>query len=361
MDRIETSDIFLNLNIGIIFLCLLLATHLFCQRGFYQTSVHLLAACFMVLGMQSLFLGISLGASNSSMPLPAQPMMAVLFAPISYLLFLSVGKPKFCLKPVHIGHVIPALSVFAIMLSGYFLIFVDVIVIGTLIGYASLLTNLTLKGKQQFKLNNIDKKNINQSTLYLWLLVFTAYAWLIAIIDMFIFLEVLGGKKAIASTALQIGLVFKLTLVSFTLIFALDKSPLFDWIYFTLAPTQEPDLDPQVKRNYDKLIVNFEMLVAKHECYTLEVLSLKSMADRLGVSARLLSNAINYQYGVSYSKHMNRLRTMYAEKIINEDPSLSITTVMYESGFRTKSSFNKEFKAIVGLAPSEYRRSVTMK
>ncbi|HAW76446.1 MAG TPA: hypothetical protein DCW74_12020 [Alteromonas australica] len=33
----------------------------------------------------------------------------------------------------------------------------------------------------------------------------------------------------------------------------------------------------------------------------------------------------------------------------------SITSVMLDSGFQTKSSFNKEFKTLKNLSPSEYR------
>jgi transcriptional regulator GlxA family with amidase domain len=52
---------------------------------------------------------------------------------------------------------------------------------------------------------------------------------------------------------------------------------------------------------------------------------------------------------------MNRLRVEEAMRLLREQPERSMYDVMLDSGFRTKSSFNREFRAVAGMAPSDYR------
>lgn len=55
---------------------------------------------------------------------------------------------------------------------------------------------------------------------------------------------------------------------------------------------------------------------------------------------------------------MNRLRVEDAMRLLLEPPERSMYDVMPDSGFRTKSSFNKEFRTIAGMEPSDYRESL---
>ena len=36
----------------------------------------------------------------------------------------------------------------------------------------------------------------------------------------------------------------------------------------------------------------------------------------------------------------------------------AIQEIMYQAGFNSKSSFNKEFKKLNGITPTEYRKSI---
>ena len=152
--------------------------------------------------------------------------------------------------------------------------------------------------------------------------------------------------------------VFKLFILSFTIFFALQKSPQFDWIYLALASINEQDSNSINSEEYSEVINLFETILKKPEVYTTEVLSLKAMSYKIGVPTRLLSNAVNHHYGESYSKYMNRMRIKFAEKLLKDNPELSIINIMYDSGFRTKSSFNREFKTITRVSPTDYRNTL---
>jgi AraC-like DNA-binding protein len=44
--------------------------------------------------------------------------------------------------------------------------------------------------------------------------------------------------------------------------------------------------------------------------------------------------------------------------MVDVDPKVTILEIMYEAGFNSKSSFNKEFKKLNGITPTEFRKSI---
>jgi AraC-like DNA-binding protein len=61
------------------------------------------------------------------------------------------------------------------------------------------------------------------------------------------------------------------------------------------------------------------------------------------------------QLGANVSAYLNRRRVEYAADALlkRSDP---ITTIMYDSGFGSKSAFQREFRKRFSMSPSEYRR-----
>ncbi|MCG8435795.1 MAG: helix-turn-helix domain-containing protein, partial [Gammaproteobacteria bacterium] len=92
--------------------------------------------------------------------------------------------------------------------------------------------------------------------------------------------------------------------------------------------------------------------------YKEESATLRTAAKKLGIPARRLSESVNRVYGESYSRRMNRLRVEEAKRLLRDHPGKAMLEVMYEAGFRTKSSFNKEFRALEGVSPSEYQNGI---
>jgi AraC-like DNA-binding protein len=87
-------------------------------------------------------------------------------------------------------------------------------------------------------------------------------------------------------------------------------------------------------------------------------LTLQQLADRLGVSPHNLSEVINARLGASFHDFVNGYRVEEAKRRLL-DPKLAHQTVLavaLESGFRSKSTFNKIFKRFTGVTPSQYRR-----
>lgn len=344
-----------NLNFILSFVCFLFALHLFRVLSRRQMAVRLLGACFLIMALQALFLGIRLTTGIAGLPAAVQPAVPLLFGACSYLLFVSAGDEGFRLKPYHLLHCIPAIFVTAEMLTGLFYIGVDLAVLLGILGYGIALAHLTKDGEKQFAQFGGERRAI-----FVWLMVFTVYSFLSFGSDLLIFFEVTSGVSIQQSLSLLLTIVFKLGLISALLYTALQKSSYFDWVYSTSSRGGVGIKRPVNFEHTTKIIEAFEALIANTKLYTdtEETLSLKAMADRLGVPPRQFSEAVNDTYQEGYSKFMNRKRVDYAKALIMSAPDITITDVMFDAGFRTKSSFNKEFKAIVGMSPSSYRNSL---
>lgn len=352
------SQLLLNLNTVVAFLSLLMALHLLFQKVYHQLSVRLLGACFFVLGLHALLLGLNVTNRSTVISAALQPAMPVLFGSLAYLMFQSAFQTNRPLTRISLFHLVPATIVFVLMLSESGRSFADFAILLSLLGYALLLTHLSWRRKSTIQTileNAANTEPRFDKTIYLWLLLFTAYSWLILTGDILIFLEINAGKSTLMSIALLVSIVFKLIVISFTTFMALQKSPMFDWLYTSFNALNEKTIEPEKLQMFQTVIRDFERVTEDTTIYTEEVISLKAMADRLGVTARLFSNAVNHHYGESYTKRMNRLRVNYAERLLVEQPQRSIMAIMFDSGFQTKSSFNKEFKAFNSLSPSEYR------
>lgn len=90
-------------------------------------------------------------------------------------------------------------------------------------------------------------------------------------------------------------------------------------------------------------------------------LTLPKLADELKVSTHHLSQVINEVHGKNFFNFINLYRVEEVKRKI-QDPKYkdySLLGIAYESGFNSKSAFNRVFKNITGTTPSNYRDSLT--
>lgn len=85
-------------------------------------------------------------------------------------------------------------------------------------------------------------------------------------------------------------------------------------------------------------------------------LTLNRLARQAGIPARQISAAINRVQGRSVSQMVNEYRIAEARRLLRET-DLAVTQVMLESGFQTKSNFNREFLRATGMTPSDWRKT----
>ncbi|MFW5994794.1 MAG: helix-turn-helix domain-containing protein, partial [Spirochaetia bacterium] len=87
-------------------------------------------------------------------------------------------------------------------------------------------------------------------------------------------------------------------------------------------------------------------------------LSLRGMAEELGVHPNRLSAAVNRVYGENFCRLVNRYRLEHFAKAVAEGAAdrHSLLDLAFDAGFPSKSTFNRLFKEHFGTAPSRYLR-----
>ncbi|WP_250255765.1 helix-turn-helix domain-containing protein [Chryseobacterium sp. Marseille-Q3244] len=93
--------------------------------------------------------------------------------------------------------------------------------------------------------------------------------------------------------------------------------------------------------------------------YLDEELSLQKLSSLMNISTHQLSQTINQALHTNFYKFVNAYRIEEVKKKLR-DPEFekySILGIAFESGFNSKSTFNKIFKEETGMTPSEFKKS----
>lgn len=82
-------------------------------------------------------------------------------------------------------------------------------------------------------------------------------------------------------------------------------------------------------------------------------ISAQEVADLVGMNPSAFSRFFKRMHRKPFSSYLNEIRIGYACKLLLEQEG-SITSAVYESGFNNISNFNRQFKKIKNMSPSEY-------
>lgn len=87
-------------------------------------------------------------------------------------------------------------------------------------------------------------------------------------------------------------------------------------------------------------------------------MSVDELGRIIGTNHTYLLNRIKGLGYSSYSDMINSRRVEFICKELEKGTDVNIINLMFEAGFRSRSTANREFKRIVGYTPSEYKESV---
>lgn len=87
-----------------------------------------------------------------------------------------------------------------------------------------------------------------------------------------------------------------------------------------------------------------------------ENISLDTVAKEIGCSYEHLSRVFKKSSGMTFIKYVNRIR-VYESLAQLKLTKLTITEIALNHGFETLRSYNREFKKILGMTPTEYRNN----
>jgi AraC-like DNA-binding protein len=86
-----------------------------------------------------------------------------------------------------------------------------------------------------------------------------------------------------------------------------------------------------------------------------EEIDLQKLASLVNMAEGSLCRFFKMNLGITVFEYLNQIKTEFACKLLM-DNNLSIMEICFDSGFNNVSHFNKQFKKIIGVPPSEYRK-----
>ncbi len=87
-------------------------------------------------------------------------------------------------------------------------------------------------------------------------------------------------------------------------------------------------------------------------------ISLGRVAKVVNVSAGYFSELFHKSTGLTFTDYVARVRVEKVKHLL-ANPRLQITTIAYDTGFKSLSQFNRVFKRVCGYSPREYRLQKT--
>ena len=92
--------------------------------------------------------------------------------------------------------------------------------------------------------------------------------------------------------------------------------------------------------------------------YLNENLNLKELALELKTDSNLISFILNNHFNTNFYEFVNRYRINEVKKKLNSSKykHLTLLGIALESGFNSKTTFNRVFKQATGITPTEFRR-----
>ena len=108
--------------------------------------------------------------------------------------------------------------------------------------------------------------------------------------------------------------------------------------------------------NFKELSEKLNELMDKKEVFIDENISLPRLAEQLGISPHQLSQFLNEKKGDSFSSYINKYRIKKAKKMLLKNPDEKILAIAFDTGFKSKSTFNAAFAKFANMSPSEFRK-----
>lgn len=111
--------------------------------------------------------------------------------------------------------------------------------------------------------------------------------------------------------------------------------------------------DAEAKKYYKELL----RIMEQEKPWLNPKLSISDLAGSLEISPKILSQIINSTTRQSFFDFINSRRIEAAKNLLKNprDDKMTVSEIMYEVGFNSKSSFHTFFKKYVGKTPTEYK------
>lgn len=302
-------------------------------------------------------------------------LVTVLQPPAIYLYTKSLMYRSFEIEPRHSVHLIPFFVAVGVFFFGYYLQPVDVkvhilmdqdlpgmptslplalVIHGVFLSY--LIYSVVALRKFAASVRNIFSDIESKQISWLKLLL-SGYAvvWMVSLaycLSFYIFKST-GETGYVLMVAGVSGFIF----INMLVIHALKQPAIFSGLTKEEAELlEERDAGEETALPTIEQKNRVEQFMEKEKPFLNANLSLNQLAKQMGISPRDLSFVINHGFGMNFFDFVGDYRIRHATGLLGlREQGKTILTVMYESGFNSKSVFNTAFKQKTGMTPTQYR------
>lgn len=101
---------------------------------------------------------------------------------------------------------------------------------------------------------------------------------------------------------------------------------------------------------------NLNQVMQQQKLYKEPELTLDELSKTLEVPSNYLSQVINEKEGINFYDYINALRVEEFKRIVQleENKNFTLLSIAFECGFNSKTTFNRIFKKLTGLTPSQF-------
>jgi AraC-like DNA-binding protein len=146
--------------------------------------------------------------------------------------------------------------------------------------------------------------------------------------------------------------------ITFCLIIALFA---YSISYVQALLKTSPEVKPveEIQKPNDAVIEKIRYGVEIQKLYLNQSINIEDFSKEIGAPFREVSNAINKHFQTNFFEFINNLRVEEAKRMLADRSydKLSILDILHESGFNSKSAFQRFFKRLTGMSPREFRKN----
>lgn len=321
-------------------------------------------------------LNICFNITNYQFEYPHSYLMSTIFSflygPLLYFYFKRISQ-QYVFRKIDFLHLLPTLLLIIFMMPTYALsaqekldIMLDRIIGGdnpgdskqmlivvtlkltSLIVYGYFIRKLYLKTKRNKEIST-DNKQWQKNLYLLHILYVIAYAiYGLLIVNNLSFGIFYHTQIALmALMVLYIGYSANVQPNVFSGLYAFENRLFFKYEKSGLTASLSNELKEHLIRMFDE-----------EKIYKENDISLESLAEKLNTTRHNASQVINEHFKVSFHELINTYRIREAKEILHNDlqKNLHIIDIAYEVGYNNKVTFNKAFKKITQLTPSEFQK-----
>ncbi|MET3580898.1 AraC-like DNA-binding protein [Mesorhizobium robiniae] len=279
-----------------------------------------------------------------------QPVVAAVLPALTFAAFDQLRRNRLVRPTDILPHLVPA-SIVAILVA-FWRAPIDIVLFAIYLGYGLALLRVGRKGPGALSAVRIT----DEWTAHKALVAVAVMLVVTAFIDAIVSLDFVLGDGQQARTLLSVASVLWLAVAGYAATVADNTHPDNETNSSADDFASSSALPASTSIEDDEAIASrVDALMREQHLYRDPDLTLERLARRAGIPGRQISGALNRIHGRNVSQLVNEYRVSDAKRrlVTTRDP---VTVIMLESGFGTKSNFNREFLRITGMTPSSYRR-----